>query len=74
MVNALTDGRELHRWYEHLPVTSEDGVAGEAWELEFASNRTLDMQNKKLTFESDRPKVMFLSRQSKLLYPILKST
>jgi hypothetical protein len=37
------------------------------WTLQPARDLMLNMKDKKLTYEHDRPKVMFLERQSKLL-------
>ena len=46
-----------------------DGQGNETgeWTLQRARGLTLNMKDKKLTYEHDRPKVMFLARQSGLL-------
>ncbi|KAF3355121.1 hypothetical protein HYQ45_000419 [Verticillium longisporum] len=62
MVQQLRRAYGLHLWYEHI--ATQHG----AWELrEGALDMEIVMAEKKLTFESDRPKVLFLERQSKLL-------
>ncbi|KAG7123642.1 hypothetical protein HYQ44_002278 [Verticillium longisporum] len=62
MVQQLRRAYGLHLWYEHI--ATGRGV----WELrEGALDMDIVMAKKKLTFESDRPKVLFLERQSKLL-------
>ncbi|KAM0275953.1 hypothetical protein ACHAQH_007254 [Verticillium albo-atrum] len=62
MVQRLKQAYGLHLWYEHAP------AAAGVWELrEGALGMGIVMAEKKLTFESDRPKVLFLERQSKLL-------
>ncbi|KAK0647102.1 hypothetical protein B0T16DRAFT_329256 [Cercophora newfieldiana] len=70
MAGALVYGRETHKWYEQIPVfrKEDDGkVQVTTWELQQRINHYVDMENKKLTFESDRPKVVFLGRQSTFL-------
>jgi hypothetical protein len=69
MIRSLVYRRELHKWFEHVPLDTADD---QAWELRdaSASYRHLSMDKKLLTYESDRPKVMFLERQSKLLRPV----
>jgi hypothetical protein len=60
------------RWYEHMAVPPDTEQTGESngpteWTLQPARDLMLNMKDKKLTYEHDRPKVMFLERQSKLL-------
>ena len=63
MIQAMRSWRYMHQWYQHLePV---DGLGNGA--LTTKSSVYVQMKNKKLTYESDRPKVMFLERQTKLL-------
>lgn len=54
----------IHVWYEHRIL--EDG----GFELKKPPTHLedIDMKEKQLTFEQDRHKVMFLARQSELLY------
>ncbi|KAM0325900.1 hypothetical protein ACHAQA_007203 [Verticillium albo-atrum] len=62
MVQRLRRAYGLHLWYEHVDVPEK------GWALrEGALDMGIVMAEKKLTFESDRPKVLFLERQSKLL-------
>jgi hypothetical protein len=62
--------KTVHQWYEHIVSGTEPSGAttnsGE-WALQRARQRPLNMKDKKLAFEHDRPKVMFLERQSTLL-------
>lgn len=61
----------IHQWWEHVPATA--GVDAPASgvqtgsELRVAESKEIDMKDKLLSFESDRPQVLFLERQSKLL-------
>ncbi|KIK16076.1 hypothetical protein PISMIDRAFT_637576 [Pisolithus microcarpus 441] len=62
MVQTLRRSYNLHMWYEHVPSDSDGGTLREGpidWQVV--------MKDKQLTYESDRPKVLFLERQSKLL-------
>ncbi|KAK4232786.1 hypothetical protein C8A03DRAFT_39583, partial [Achaetomium macrosporum] len=60
------------RWYEHVHASAatdpdqSDGGVGE-WILQRGRRVPLSLRDKKLTYERDRPKVMFLQRQSRLL-------
>ncbi|KAK4100419.1 hypothetical protein N658DRAFT_473327 [Parathielavia hyrcaniae] len=76
---AVQSQSNLHAWYEHRAVAtdSETNQSGkddsEGWTLQEApkwAKLSLDMKGKKLTYEHDRPKVMFLERQSRLLGPL----
>lgn len=65
IVQRLKNDYKIHKWFEHAPYT-RDGVT--RFRLSEAELRAdLEMADKKLTFESDRPKVMFLERQARLL-------
>ncbi|CAM1511764.1 Fc.00g092770.m01.CDS01 [Cosmosporella sp. VM-42] len=64
MVQAIKKAYSLHLWYEQRPNQAE----GEKWALqEGPVDLDIRMKDKLLTFEDDRPKVLFLERQSKLL-------
>lgn len=63
MIQAMRSWRYLHQWYQHLEPVG--GVGSGV--LTNKSPVYLDMKNKKLTYETDRPKVLFLERQTKLL-------
>ena len=81
MVQTLKKSYNIHLWYEHVHVeqqssadekrevdNGDSAVVGEKWILRPGPmNLDIVMQGKKLTFEQDRPKVLFLERQSKLL-------
>lgn len=70
MVQILKKSYNLHLWYEHVlvrPDVNKDGGGGK-WVLrEGPMDLEVVMAGKQLTFEEDRPKVLFLERQSKLL-------
>lgn len=70
MIYSLISGRDLHRWYEQVPLVGKKGDSEEKWKLRDGKHHYINMEDKKLTFESDRPKVMFLARQTSLLRPI----
>ncbi|KAK3991251.1 hypothetical protein QBC44DRAFT_263383 [Cladorrhinum sp. PSN332] len=67
MVQALRRSYNLHLWYEHVlpPPGSEPGTA--ATLREGPIDLKIVMADKLLTFENDRPKVLFLEKQSRLL-------
>lgn len=70
MVQTLKKSYDLHMWYEHVCVRSDanEGGGDGKWILrEGPLNLEINMAEKQLTFEDDRPKVLFLERQSKLL-------
>ncbi|KAK0752883.1 hypothetical protein B0T18DRAFT_314341 [Schizothecium vesticola] len=63
MIRVMRSWQYMHQWYQHLePV---DGVGNGT--LTTKSSVYVQLKNKKLTYESDRPKVLFLERQTKLL-------
>ena len=63
MIQAMRSWPFMHKWYQHLEPA--DGV-GEAV-LTTKPSVYFQMKDRKLTYESDRPKVLFLERQSTLL-------
>ncbi|KAK4231023.1 hypothetical protein QBC38DRAFT_382758 [Podospora fimiseda] len=65
MVQALKKSYNLHLWYEH--VISPEHKRGSGTLREGPVGLKIVMANKFLTFETDRPKVLFLEKQSKLL-------
>lgn len=70
IVQTLRRSYHMHLWFEQVPLRPESKTtqAGERWCLRAAPwNLEFSMADKGLTFEEDRPKVMFLERQSKLL-------
>jgi len=70
MVQTLKKSYNLHLWYEHVLVQPDENneEGGGKWILrEGPMDLKAVMAEKQLTFEEDRPKVLFLERQSKLL-------
>lgn len=80
MIEKLRRAYETHLWYEQVPsprgedeeghVSEGGGDSGveKTWCLREAPRAMeIVMAEKHLTFEEDRPKVLFLERQSKLL-------
>lgn len=71
MIHTLKQSYNIHEWYEQ-PIVGES-IGGSTDSLtcgmlrEAPMGRVIRMADKELSFESDRPKVMFLERQSKLL-------
>lgn len=69
MIQTLKESYGLHLWYEHVPLdehTGEDSKGG------FLREGPMDVKlssvaEKELSFEEDRPKLLFLERQSQLL-------
>ncbi|WDK15275.1 hypothetical protein CGRA01v4_06556 [Colletotrichum graminicola] len=65
MAETLRSSYSIHQWYEHVV---QPGVSRVEGVLREAPDRPIGMmKDKRLTFETDRPKVLFLERQSKLL-------
>lgn len=52
----------IYLWYEQ-----SDDAAGQGRPLRPGSNLVIDMSQKHVTYESDRPKLLFLERQIRLL-------
>ena len=70
IVQTLMKSYGLHHWYEHVLVQPNRDTEGndEQWILrEGPLDLEINMVEKELSFEKDRPKVLFLERQSKLL-------
>lgn len=63
MTQAMRSWPFQHGWYQHVVPSdgSREGV------LQTRTDINVRMKDTKLSFESDRPKVMFLERQSTLL-------
>ncbi|KAF2121328.1 hypothetical protein BDV96DRAFT_594538 [Lophiotrema nucula] len=61
MIQTLCKSYGRHLWYEHV---IEDGTE---WLREGPVDMRVDMKEKKVAFESDRPKLLFLERQTRLL-------
>jgi hypothetical protein len=63
MVQTLRKAYGIHIWYEHVidPVGGKEFLRNGPMDLE------LSMAQKQVTYEADRPKLLFLERQTKLL-------
>jgi hypothetical protein len=69
MIQTLKKSYNIHLWYEHV-LPQQDTVEGEGEGGVFREgpmDLVISMAAKALTFEDDRPKVLFLERQCKLL-------
>ncbi|KAI6169058.1 hypothetical protein EDD17DRAFT_1524762, partial [Pisolithus thermaeus] len=62
MVQTLRKSYNLHMWYEHIPSDSDGDTLREG-----PMDLKIVLKDKQLTYESDRPKVLFLERQISLL-------
>ena len=70
MVQTLKKSYNLHLWYQHVlvqPDENNEGGGGKWGLREGPMDLEVVMAEKQLSFEEDRPKVLFLERQSKLL-------
>jgi hypothetical protein len=65
MVQTLRRSYGLHLWFEDVPAR-EDELSNIGL-LRKADDREIIMKDVLLSYEEDRPKIMFLERQSKLL-------
>jgi hypothetical protein len=63
MVQTLRKAYRVHLWYEHVI----DPVGGKEFLRDGPRDLEINMAQKKLTYEVDRPKLLFLERQTKLL-------
>ncbi|KAK0668378.1 hypothetical protein QBC41DRAFT_393796 [Cercophora samala] len=64
MIQTLVLSYRLHQWYEQIPAEDELG----RWELRKGKPvGSLGVSKKKLSFEADRTKIVFLERQVRLL-------
>jgi len=63
MIKTLTKAYGIHMWYEHIinPTTGEGYLKPGPLDMD------INMAEKKVTFEGDRPKLIFLGRQTRLL-------
>ncbi|PHH91525.1 hypothetical protein CDD83_128 [Cordyceps sp. RAO-2017] len=67
MAQTLRRSYGLHLWYEQVDRPGESGELLSGWGLREGKGREVSIENKGVTYEEDRPKVMFLERQSRLL-------
>ena len=63
MVQTLRKAYGVHLWYEHVI----DPVSGNEFLRDGPRDLEINMAQKKVTYEADRPKLLFLERQTKLL-------
>ncbi|OTB07259.1 hypothetical protein M426DRAFT_256954 [Hypoxylon sp. CI-4A] len=65
MIQTLRSAYKAHVWYEHVI----DPISGKEYLREgpSASERSINMSETKVTHESDRPRLMFLERQTRLI-------
>ncbi|KAJ4295065.1 hypothetical protein N0V90_007073 [Kalmusia sp. IMI 367209] len=63
MMQTLRKAYGIHMWYEHIiePGTAKDSLRTGPWDLD------INMAEKQVTYESDRAKILFLGRQTRLL-------
>ena len=63
MMQTLRKAYGIHQWYEHViePGTAEEFLRTGPWDLD------INMAEKQVTYESDRSKILFLERQTRLL-------
>ena len=66
MVQTLKKAYNVHAWYESLLDDKTDGIQN-CILRDGPVDLRIVMADKRLTFEADRPKVLFLERQCKLL-------
>jgi hypothetical protein len=64
MIQTLCRTFGVHHWYEHVQSGEGDG---QDIVREGPLDMHISMAEKALTFESDRPKILFLERQCKFL-------
>lgn len=70
MVQVLKRSYNLHKWYEQVLAEPSQGTDGDVkqWMLrDGPMDLEIDVKDKLLSSEEDRPKILFLERQSKLL-------
>lgn len=82
LIQTLQRAYGVHKWYEHVLLPGPPGSEGEYTEGKLVDagrpvkrwnllcpilQKDINMAEKKLSLESDRPRVMFLERQSRLL-------
>jgi hypothetical protein len=63
MVQTLNKAYGLHLWYEH----TIDSSSGEGSLRPGPMDLKISMADKNVTFEADKPKLLFLERQMRLL-------
>jgi len=63
MIQTLRKAYGIHLWYEHIvdPANAEESLRTGPLDMD------IDMSKKKLTYDTDKPKLLFLERQTRLL-------
>ncbi|RDA87707.1 hypothetical protein CP532_1762, partial [Ophiocordyceps camponoti-leonardi (nom. inval.)] len=67
MAQTLRRSYGLHLWYEQVKRSEKSAELPCEWKLREGMGADIDVDKKRLTYEEDRPKIMFLERQSRLL-------
>jgi hypothetical protein len=70
IIQTLKKSQKKYLWYEQKPVPFDQPGATKARNYVLSETNlesVISLADKSLTFEVDRPKVLFLERQSKLL-------
>lgn len=63
IIQILRRSYQLHSWYQHTKIENSEQWAIEEGPLEFESS----VAGKQLSSEQDRPMILFLERQARLL-------
>jgi hypothetical protein len=63
LLQTLQKAYGVHLWYEHVI----DHIEGKEALRKGPTDTNISMINTKVTYESDRPKLLFLERQTRLL-------
>lgn len=63
MIQTLRKAYGIHLWYEHVidPINGGETLREGPWDLD------IHLADKAVTYEADRPKLLFLERQTRLL-------
>ena len=73
MIQTLQKSYQKHKWYQYAPSSASwEGRSGsKEWTLRAGPlDLNITAADKSLTVEEDRPKIIFLERQTKLLSKI----
>ena len=70
MIQTLEKSYQKHKWYQYAPSSAslEGNSGSEEWTLRAGPlDLNITAADKRLTVEEDRPKIVFLERQTQLL-------
>ena len=73
IIQTLEKSYQKHKWYQYAPssVSSEKHSGSKEWTLRAGPlDLNITAADKRLTVEEDRPKIVFLERQTQLLSKI----